>query len=89
VLLAAIIILPISYIFGDVVSGLSLALSAIDHRRDRCYHVPAYILHRQCLPRTVQCHLVLANRVQSMEPIAPAFGVSAMRAADDRLGYYL
>jgi hypothetical protein len=39
----------------------SVALPAVDRRRDWCYHVPECILHKQCLPGSVDVHLILAN----------------------------
>jgi hypothetical protein len=40
---------------------ISVALPAVDHTQDRCYHVPGCILHKQCSPRPVDVHLILAK----------------------------
>ena len=33
----------------------SVALPAVDHQRGRCYHVPGYILRKQCGPGHMRC----------------------------------
>ena len=62
VLPAAIIIFPISYIFGDVVSSFSVALPAVDHQRDRCHYVSGCIPQKQCLARAASSTLFWPSR---------------------------